>query len=165
MTDKTDKTLSAAAQAISADLQLSATEYDETHNATTADDIFEKHLPEGLTVKLAEQSKHYDRTFGAAMIDANSHLMHKALKANPDADKSVDYKLTAKGLAGEKFTATITPIKTGVMGGRDGQPEKAWTSHGLSRISHTSTVHGRRSDLGIAIDNAKTMAEEILKAK
>lgn len=157
-----EKQLSAAAAAISADLQK-VLKFGENHTAEAGKEVYVEHaakadLTEETLVKVTE----YNRTFGAGMIDATAALALEAINGDKDL-KSTKFEAVVRGVSGEEFAVSYVGEKSGVI--KSGDVEKPWTSYGGARLAHKSAASGKRSDLGIAMDTAAAAAEAALSAK
>ena len=156
------KVLSAAAQAISADLQA-AIVLDEGNTGSAESNIYYEHgAKAGYEKETIDGVKKFDRTFMAGVMDATSNLGLRALAANPELER-VD--VSVQGAKGEEFNVTYSPMKTGVIAGKDGAEDKPWTSYGSLRGSHKTVASGKGGDLGAAMDLAAAAAEAALTKK
>ena len=155
-----EKKLSDAAVAISKDLRKALT-FDEKNVANLGNDVYVDHAKQaGLEESTIVKVKEYDRTFGAGLMDATAHVALSAIK-KAESLADAKFEVNAKGLAGEEFSATYHGKKSGTITGADGV-EKTWTNHGTVRLAHKSSTHGKRSDLGVAMEMAASAAEAAL---
>lgn len=156
----TPKTLSPAAQAISADLQAVLT-LDENGKGEADNTVYFNHAEKaGYTKETMEGVKNYDRTFAAGAMDATQAI---GLKAVTGGAKFEAAEVTIQGAKGEEFGVKYTPHSKGVMKGADGQPDKPWEKFGSVRVAHKSSVGGKGGDMGIAMSMANAAAEAVLK--
>lgn len=143
----TTKQLSAAAQAVSADLQA-AINLDDKHQDKVDSSIYYKHgETAGYSKENLDGVKKYDQTFMAGLMDATAVV---GLKAQIGKSELVKVEVTAGGAKGEEFSAVYVPKTEGVIPARNGEPEKQYVSMGKVRGSHKTTSSGKSGDLGIA---------------
>lgn len=156
-----EKQLSAAALAISADLVASLKDEDLTKEIVKGNEVYVKHAEAaGFTMDQINGVKAYDRTFAAGTIHATATVAVEAIKAGQKLDT---VNVTWAGAKGEEFTAKFTPKSEGVIRGGEGQPDKPWTSYGKTRVAHKSVVSGKAGDLGVAMSMAEAAAEAVMK--
>lgn len=159
------KTLSAAAQAISADLQSQLSFSKDTPDVEIDNKVYVKHAESaGLTIDGIVAVKEYDRTYVAGLLDATHVKALEAVVADPSL---AEVKLTATSAGackGESFDSTYVGRRSGTMKGSDGKPDTNWTSYGSVRAGHKSIISGKSGDLGAAMEHAATAGEEALKA-
>jgi hypothetical protein len=83
-----EETLSAA---IRKDLSV-----DDKGNVKGPDDIYARHLPEGLTMEMVDRASEHRKRFGVAAYEAFAEVSEDALKQHKDLDRT-SMRLTTNG--------------------------------------------------------------------
>lgn len=151
------KTLSPEALAISASIRAATADQTGTDRSAGKDIYVEHAEKNGTNMEEVKRVKSYDRVFTAGVMHAAYSIGSEAVVGDPSL-KETKFQVTVDGgQRGETFSGTYQGERSGVIVGKDGTPDKPWTSLGSVSGKHSVSV-GKTGDIAAVIDIAAAAA-------
>lgn len=136
-------------------------------NAETGDhrnvgsEVFEKNLPENITIETVKEVDGYRVDFAAGTAAAVGDLGVAACTA--DKTKA-GISATVSMAPGEKIEVNYQHVKTGrVPGKAEGEEGSTYTKHGAVSITHRTKLGAKGGQIGTAFDIIREAAEAAAK--
>lgn len=164
----TEKKLSDAALAVSADVQAELLDDEGNIRGEISQKPYVNHLERNdFSLEKMTTAKNLDRTYVAGHMHAVNTTALKLAAAAIEAGKEAPKKVvvSAPGVKGESFDVTWTGHDSGTMKGAEGQPDKQWNSYGSMQVRHRTVTKGKGGDVGTAMSLAAAAAEALLAPK
>lgn len=146
-------------------LNATAAKVSEMLVADTAnkDTVFEKTLPEGLTMEHVNLTDTHRQDVTAGTINAIGIIGLQEAKSSGDHSKQSSIRV-AMG-KGSHIDATYTPKKEGTLPARNGGEPTKYTSWGSVSVAARTSLDTKGGQIGTALDLTKQITEETLSAK